>query len=71
LVQEWGLPWPLVLLTGDGHWWIALDDRGCGPDGEPSATWFDTELDQDLHLAADFRTFVEGLACEPNDDATP
>ena len=45
LVQEWGLPSPVVLLTGDGHWWIALDYRECGPDGEPSVTWFDTELD--------------------------
>jgi hypothetical protein len=71
LVEEWGLPSPLVLLTGDGHWWIALDYRECGPDGEPSVTWFDTELDQELHLAPDFRTFVEGLTCEPEEDATP
>ncbi|MEV0271449.1 SMI1/KNR4 family protein [Hamadaea sp. NPDC050747] len=69
LVQEWGLPSPLVLLTGDGHWWIALDYRGCGPDGEPSVTWFDTELDQEQHLAADFRTFVEGLTREPGEGA--
>lgn len=71
LVEEWGLPSPLVLLTGDGHWWIALDYRECGPDGEPSVTWFDTELDQDLRLAPDFRTFVEGLTCERDDDVTP
>lgn len=48
LVEEWGLPSPLVLLTGDGHWWTALDHRECGQDGEPSGTWFDTELGQDL-----------------------
>lgn len=70
LVEEWGLPSPLVLLTGDGHWWIALDYRECGPDGEPSVTWFDTELDQDLLLAPDFRTFVEGLTREPDDELT-
>lgn len=68
LVEEWGLPSPLVLLTGDGHWWIALDYRECGPDGEPSVTWFDTDRDQDLRLAADFRVFVEGLTCEPDDE---
>ncbi|MEU8078771.1 SMI1/KNR4 family protein [Catellatospora citrea] len=33
LVGEWGLPSPLVLLTGDGHCWVALDYRECGPDG--------------------------------------
>lgn len=71
LVQEWDLPSPLVLLTGDGHWWIALDYRACGPEGEPSVTWFDTDLDQDLGMAPDFRTFVEALTHEPDDDAAP
>jgi hypothetical protein len=27
LVQEWELPTPVVLLSGDGHYWIALDYR--------------------------------------------
>jgi hypothetical protein len=64
LVQEWGLPEPVVLLTGDGHWWIALDYRASGPHGEPSVTWFDTELGTELELAPDFRTFVGGLTSE-------
>jgi hypothetical protein len=68
LVDEWDLPSPLVLLTGDGHWWIALDYRERGRDGRPSVTWFDTEFDQELHLAPDFRSFVEGLAPEPADE---
>lgn len=71
LVDEWGLPSPLVLLTGDGHWWIALDYRECGRDGEPSVTFFDTEFGQELHLAPDFRAFVEGLAPKPADNAVP
>lgn len=41
LVEEWGLPFPLVLLSGDGHCWIGLDYRGSGKRGEPSVTWFD------------------------------
>lgn len=61
LVEEWELPSPLVLLSGDGHYWIALDYRVCGRQGEPSVTWFDTESHSELALAADFRTFVEGL----------
>jgi hypothetical protein len=61
LVQEWGLPSPLVLLSGDGHTWIGLDYRVRGRPGEPSVTWFDTELDTELALAVDFRSFVEGL----------
>lgn len=61
LVEEWGMPAPLVLLSGDGHCWIGLDYRACGRDGEPSVTWFETDLDVDLVLAGDFRSFVEGL----------
>ncbi|MEU5168126.1 MULTISPECIES: SMI1/KNR4 family protein [Streptomyces] len=64
LVEEWGLPSPIVLLSGDGHTWIALDYRSCGPYGEPSVTWFDVERDEELALAPDFRSFVEGLTSE-------
>ncbi|MFB7453276.1 SMI1/KNR4 family protein [Streptomyces sp. NPDC056194] len=69
LIEEWGLPSPLVLLSGDGHTWIALDYRTCGTDGEPSVAWFDVEDESELPLAGDFRTFVEGLtAAESFDD---
>lgn len=61
LVKEWGLPSPVVLLSGDGHCWIALDYRACGARGEPSVTWFDVDTDTELPLAADFQTFVERL----------
>ncbi|SEC77991.1 SMI1/KNR4 family protein [Streptomyces sp. TLI_105] len=61
LVEEWGLPSPLVLLSGEGHWWIALDYRTCGAAGEPSVAWFDPGDATELPLAGDFRTFVEGL----------
>ncbi|MDG9727775.1 SMI1/KNR4 family protein [Streptomyces sp. DH41] len=70
LVEEWGLPSPLVLLSGDGHCWIALDYRTCGERGEPSVTWFDVEGDSELPLAADFHTFVEHLTAAASfDDA--
>ncbi|MFJ9041877.1 SMI1/KNR4 family protein [Streptomyces sp. NPDC102406] len=61
LVEEWGLPTPVVLLSGDGHYWTALDYRACGPQGEPSVTWFDTDEKSELALAADFPSFIEGL----------
>jgi hypothetical protein len=69
LVEEWGLPSPLVLLSGDGHCWIALDYRLCGRQGEPSVTWFDTDWNTELTLAADFRTFIEGLTSASTFDA--
>ncbi|MFJ6632417.1 SMI1/KNR4 family protein [Streptomyces sp. NPDC091376] len=61
LVEEWGLPSPLVLLSGDGHCWIALDYRSCGEQDEPSVTWFDVEGDTELPLTSDFTAFVERL----------
>lgn len=61
LCTEWGLPAGLVLLTGDGHWWLALDYRTSGPNGEPSISWLDTELGEDVHVADDFESFVTGL----------
>ncbi|MET9675932.1 hypothetical protein ABZY68_22955 [Streptomyces sp. NPDC006482] len=61
LVEEWGLPSPVVLLSGDGHYWVGLDYRAYGALREPSVTWFDTDSGAELPLAADFRAFVEGL----------
>ncbi|MFG2535796.1 SMI1/KNR4 family protein [Streptomyces sp. NPDC048511] len=61
LIKEWGLPAPAVLLSGGGHYWIALDYRACGRHGEPSVTWFDADRSEELTLAPDFRSFVEGL----------
>jgi hypothetical protein len=66
LVEEWGLPSPVVLLSGDGHTWVALDYRECGPQGEPSVTWFDADRETELRLAPDFASFVAGLRpCPP------
>jgi hypothetical protein len=61
LVEEWGLPAPVVLLSGDGHSWIALDYRASGPQGEPSVTWLDADRGTELALAPDFRSFIEAL----------
>ena len=59
---EWRMPAGLVPLSGEGHFWIALDHRDRAPDAEPAVTWFDNEIGEDLALAPDFLTFVEALA---------
>ncbi len=61
LVEEWEMPKGIVLLSGDGHTWVALDYRTCGPTGEPSVTWFDNEMEEEVALAPNFQTFVDGL----------
>ncbi|MFC8078853.1 SMI1/KNR4 family protein [Streptomyces sp. NPDC057307] len=70
LVAEWELPSPIVLIAGEGHWWIGLDYRECGPRGEPSVTWFDADEETELALATDFRSFVEGLVASGDPAAT-
>jgi hypothetical protein len=64
LLNEWGMPEGLVLLTGDGHWWIALDYRQSGSASPPSLVWYDNEVGEDIQLAPDFTSFVEGLRSE-------
>ncbi len=62
LVQEEGLlPSSTVAIDGDGHYWVALDYRECGPAGEPAVVRFHSDGACDERLAPDFRTFIEGL----------
>lgn len=70
LVAEWELPSPIALIAGEGHWWIGLDYRECGPPGEPSVTWFDADEETEVALATDFRSFAEGLVASGDPAAT-
>jgi hypothetical protein len=66
LIEEWDLPRPIVLISGEGHYWIALDYRAGA--SEPSIAWLDNELGLELPLAVDFRAFVELLRPGPDYD---
>jgi hypothetical protein len=70
LVEEWGLPSPVVILSGDGHAMTGLDYRVCGPSGPPSVVWFDNDLSTEFTLADSFRSFVERLT-SPGDFIDP
>lgn len=61
LTRTWGMPPELVLLTGDGHWWVALDYRACGAAGEPRVVFWETDWHTWRELAPTFEAFVEGL----------
>lgn len=58
MMEEWGLPENQVLLTGDGHWWITLDYRASPT---PRVLWIDTEMEQEIEVAASFDDFINGL----------
>ncbi|PYZ97014.1 hypothetical protein CR205_13160 [Alteribacter lacisalsi] len=58
-IQEWGLPDNVVLISGDGHSWIALDYRGRKT--EPPVIFIDVDDEQIVELAQDFDSFLSGL----------
>lgn len=63
LSQEWEYPAGLIYFEGDGHTGFFLDYRECGPQGEPSVLWLDTECDPyvEVKLADDFGAFLRLL----------
>ena len=65
LNETWEQPRDLVLLSGDGHSWIALDYRPRPQ--EPAVIFYDNDADphEETVLAASFREFVERLEPAP------
>jgi hypothetical protein len=59
LIEEWGLPNNIVLISGSGHSWIALDYRNTRV--EPPIIYLDVESEQIIELAPDFDSFLNGL----------
>ena len=62
-VGEWGLPSPIVILCGEGHWWIAFDYRIAHEN--PPIVFLDSDSGDTLHLADDFTSFL--LAIVPHE----
>lgn len=59
MIKEWELPSNLVLISGDGHSWVALDYRQ--EKSEPSISFIDTEQGIDVQLANNFEDFTGQL----------
>ncbi|MBG9822654.1 SMI1/KNR4 family protein [Bacillus safensis] len=59
LIKEWELPEGLVLISGDGHTWVAMDYRKTKEN--PAIHYFDVEMEEDFKLADSFDEFIEGL----------
>lgn len=62
LIQEWELPENIVLISGDGHSWVAFDYRN--KKKEPSVIYIDTDSEQIIELAPNFEIFLNGLYVE-------
>ncbi|MCR8630881.1 SMI1/KNR4 family protein [Paenibacillus sp. N5-1-1-5] len=53
--------WPkhVVLISGDGHWWIALDYRDRKE--EPPVIYIESDGGTTFELAKNFNSFLVGL----------
>lgn len=59
LIQEWGLPKNIVLVSGSGHSWVAFDYRNTKE--EPPVIYIDVDPEKIIELASNFDTFLNGL----------
>lgn len=59
LIKEWGLPKRVVLISGDGHTWIAFDYRNANEN--PPIILIDHDGEEISELAPNFKSFLEGL----------
>lgn len=59
LVGEWGLPSPIVILSGAGHWWIVFDYRVANEN--PPIVFLDSDSGDTLHLSNDFASFLSSI----------
>lgn len=59
LIQEWDMPENIVLLSGDGHTWIALDYRNVAEN--PPVIFIDNEFEGIIELAPNFESFLQNL----------
>ncbi|MEJ9115908.1 SMI1/KNR4 family protein [Bacillus paramobilis] len=66
LIQEWEMPENLVLLSGDGHTWIALDYRNVAEN--PPVIFIDNEVEQIIELAPNFESFLQNLTTYEYDE---
>ncbi len=60
-IEEWELPKKILLLSGQGHWWICLDYRKINKGGEPKISYLDSEYKLDTVIAESFKDFINKL----------
>lgn len=66
LIEEWDLPKNIILISGDGHTWIALDYREHSKN--PPVILIDEDVAGIQTLAASFESFIDRLTVdEPMD----
>ncbi|HFR4149927.1 MULTISPECIES: SMI1/KNR4 family protein [Bacillus cereus group] len=66
LIREWEMPENIILLSGDGHTWIALDYRNVAEN--PPVIFIDNEFEEIIELAPNFESFLQNLTTYEDDE---
>lgn len=66
LIEEWELPKKIVLISGDGHTWIAFDYRNTNEN--PPIILIDNDGEDIIELAPSFELFLNGLMVWKEDE---
>ncbi|MDA2447975.1 SMI1/KNR4 family protein [Bacillus cereus] len=66
LIREWEMPENIILLSGDGHTWIALDYRNVAEN--PPVIFIDNEFEEIIELAPNFESFLQNLTTYEYDE---
>ncbi|TFD96627.1 SMI1/KNR4 family protein [Jeotgalibacillus sp. R-1-5s-1] len=61
LIEEWGLPTGLVILSTQGSTGITLDYRDIQPSDEPPVIYYDVDAGEEQVLAKSFADFLTQL----------
>ena len=64
-LKEWDMPEGLILFSGDGHIWLAMDYRNT--DADPPIIYIDNEEEQLARIAGSFDEFLSKLYIEETD----
>lgn len=61
-------PRSLVAFDGDGHWYLVLDYRSSGPQGEPAVSYIDLDCEVDRRVAKTYAAFLGMLEEDVDED---
>jgi hypothetical protein len=61
-IKEWNMPEGLILISGQGHSWIAFDYRNTVEN--PSIVYIDNETEEIFKIADSFESFLKNLYVE-------
>jgi len=60
-INEWSLPKDILLIYGEGNWWVVFDYRNLNNDNTPKISLLDSEMNKDEVIANSFTELLSSL----------